>query len=385
MYALVYGTRPELIKLFPVIRRMREMSLPHTLVSTGQHGEVLSELELELGVRPDICMSVLRHGLSGPALLGSMIEGLSRVLPETRAAAVVSQGDTFTVLAASTVAFMLGLPHAHVEAGLRSGDLSAPFPEEYVRRVAAISSSLHFAPTTRSVQNLLAEGVPDERVHLTGNTIVDMVALATEEWGVPAADAGTVLVTAHRRENWGRPISDIAAAVAGLCRQWPGLRFVWPMHPNPELRESIASALGEPPANLELRRPMGYRESISALAGSRVVLTDSGGLQEEAACLGKDVIVLRESTERPELVESGHARLCGHDTGLITKAFGEAMSRRLAPAGPNPLGDGNAARRIVDAICAAYLPSADAGWPATGLQKKGYICTPHKTKSQHHA
>lgn len=350
MVVVVYGTRPEFIKLFPVIDRLRRESVPHLVVSTGQHGSVLGDLERDLGVAPDLSLDVLSHGITDSDLFGRLVVDISRAVAGLKPAMLLSQGDTFTVLATSMVAFMKGIPHAHVEAGLRSFDLDKPFPEEFNRRVTTLASKLHFAPTELSVRNLAAEGVTSKNIHLVGNTIVDMVTHVCQERGIHPGRDKRVYVTTHRRENWGDPIRHIVGAVKGLCLSYGDHEFVWSLHPNPALKQDILTELGEVPANLTLRQAMGYIENLEVIARSSVILSDSGGIQEEAACLDKDILVLREVTERPEVVSAGYARLCGHDPEMIRREFERLIGDNPRPERRNPFGDGRSSERIVDII-----------------------------------
>lgn len=350
MVVVVYGTRPEFIKLYPVIRRLREESVPHFVVNTGQHGEVLRDLERDLDHVPGMCLDVLAHGAVDSHLLGKLVTDISKSVERIEPSMLVSQGDTFTVLATSMVAFMKGIPHAHVEAGLRSFDMSRPFPEEFNRRVATLASTLHFAPTERSRRNLLAEGVPEGGVHLVGNTIVDMVRHVCGRKSIRAARERLVYVTTHRRENWGRPICRIAAVVKDLCIAHADHEFIWSLHPNPVLEKEIVTELGELPANLSLRKAIGYFANLEIIARSALILSDSGGIQEEAACLDKDIIVLREVTERPEVVESGYATLCGDDPILIRRHFERLIGDQQRLHRVNPFGDGASSERIVGII-----------------------------------
>jgi UDP-N-acetylglucosamine 2-epimerase (non-hydrolysing) len=350
MIVVVYGTRPEFIKLFPVIRRLKQESVPHFVISTGQHGEVLRELEGDFHALPDLSLDVLSLGMTGADLFSRMVTDISRAVRDLKPTMLVSQGDTFTVLATSMVAFLKAIPHAHVEAGLRSFDLQKPFPEEFNRRVTTLASTLHFAPTRLSLKNLLAEGVPRQNVYMVGNTIVDMVEHVCRERSINTQRRRLVYITTHRRENWGEPIRSIVQAVKSLCLAYGDHEFVWSLHPNPALKADILDSLGDVPDNLSLRQAIGYIENLEMIASSALILSDSGGIQEEAACLGKDILVLREVTERPEVVEAGYAVLCGHDPTLIKKHFGRLVGGLEGPKRSNPFGDGAASGRIVDEI-----------------------------------
>jgi UDP-N-acetylglucosamine 2-epimerase (non-hydrolysing) len=329
---------------------MEQESFPHFLVNTGQHGAVLRDLERDLGVEPGLSLDVLSHGIGDSDLFARLVADISMSVGSLKPTMMVSQGDTFTVLATSMVAFMKGIPHAHVEAGLRSFDLRKPFPEEFNRRVTSLASTLHFAPTELSRRHLLDEGVPDKRVHMVGNTIVDMVRHVCERRSIRIYREKLVYVTTHRRENWGEPIRHIVKVVKDLCLAYDDYEFIWSLHPNPVLESDILESLGDVPANLSLRKAIGYFENLEIIARSALILSDSGGIQEEAACLDKDILILREVTERPEVVDAGYARLCGHDTQLIRMCFDSMESNRQKLQRSNPFGDGRSSERIVELI-----------------------------------
>lgn len=350
MIVIVYGTRPEFIKIFPVIDRLRKESVRHAVINTGQHGSVLKELERELDFTPDLSLDVVSQGVQDSGLFARLVTDISSAVLGFKPRILVSQGDTFTVLATSMVAFLKGIQHAHVEAGLRSHDLWKPFPEEFNRRVASLASSLHFAPTALARQNLLSEGVPENAIHTVGNTIVDMVGFVCERRGIRTGSEKLIYITTHRRENWGLPIRSIVRSIKGLCRDYGEYSFVWSMHPNPAIERDIKEEMGLSPSNLELRKAMGYFENLDMIARSSLILSDSGGIQEEAACLDKDILILREVTERPEVVDAGYATLCGHDPELIRAAFERIIGRTRFPVRQNPFGDGLSSNRIVSMI-----------------------------------
>jgi|LakMenEpi03Aug12_release.lakeMendotaPanAssembly.Ray.scaffolds.fasta_scaffold332669_2 UDP-N-acetylglucosamine 2-epimerase (non-hydrolysing) len=350
MILVVYGTRPEFIKLFPVIKRLRDMSVPHFVLNTGQHGGVLSELEAELGMEPGLALEVITLGIRDSDLLARLISDISGTVTRIGPTQILSQGDTFTALAASIVAFMKRIPHAHVEAGLRSFDLHRPFPEEFNRRVATLASRLHFVPTALAKNNLLSEGIPADSIHLVGNTIVDMVHHVCSRKSIVSRRDRLVYVTTHRRENWGEPIRMIGKAVHGLCDAYPDHEFIWSLHPNPALERDILESFASVPPNLSIRRSIGYFENLDIIARSALILSDSGGIQEEVACLNKDMLILRDVTERPEVVESGYAILCGNDPVRIRREFDRLIHQNGSPRRTNPFGDGASSVRIVDIL-----------------------------------
>ncbi|HWE40061.1 MAG TPA: UDP-N-acetylglucosamine 2-epimerase (non-hydrolyzing) [Isosphaeraceae bacterium] len=368
--AVVIGTRPEAIKLAPVVARLGQEPAIRTLVClSGQHRAMLGPVLDLFDIRADVDLDLLRPGQSLAALTARGIERLDGFLDEYQPDLVLAQGDTTTVLCAALASFYRRIPFGHVEAGLRTGDLSAPWPEEANRVLATRLAALHFAPTAKARDNLLHEGVDPAAVLVTGNTGIDALFLTLDRQR-PAAGpwegrgGRIVLVTAHRRENFGAPLVAICQAVADLADRFPGDQFVLPVHPNPNVGQDVRRILGDPAdprlasRNVHLVEPLDYGRFVPLLAASTLILTDSGGIQEEAPSLGKPVLVLRESTERPEAVEAGTVRLVGHDrarivrdaTTLLTDPDALArMSRRQ-----DPFGDGHAAPRIVDR-CRAFL------------------------------
>ena len=367
----VYGTRPEGIKMAPVIRRLEEDPRFESIsVVTGQHREMLDQVGEVLGITPTHDLNVFTPGQTLNEIMAHIITLLDPILEMQRPDAVVVQGDTSTVAAAALTSFNRHVPVVHLEAGLRSGDITAPFPEEANRSIATRISSLHLAPTQQCRYNLEREGIRGESIIVTGNTGIDALMRAVEA-GVPIRDerirhvvasgAPILLVTAHRRENWGLPMERIGHAVARLARRHPGLHVILPAHLNPIVRHCLL-----PPLigldNVIACDPLPYGEFIQVLKASSIVLTDSGGLQEEAPALGKPVLVLRERTDRPEAIEVGAARLVGTDEEAILAeviSLLEGLARQAPiPEPVNPYGDGAAAVRAVAGI-AAFLGVGD--------------------------
>jgi UDP-N-acetylglucosamine 2-epimerase len=350
---VIVGTRPEAIKMAPVIQRLRRESdrFDVTLCATAQHREMLDQVLDLFGLKPDVDLDLMRHDQSANELAARIFATLDPLLAERRPDWLLVQGDTTTAMCASLAAFHRRIPVGHVEAGLRTGDLDRPFPEEMNRRVIDVVSRAYFAPTERAAAALRAEGAPPETVYLTGNTVVDALQQLAARDG-PAPEEDLVLVTAHRRESFGEPLDRILSAVARLAGAFPGTRFLHVAHPNP----SVASAMrrGAAPPNVERVEPLDYRGLLKVLRRCRLVLTDSGGIQEEAPTFGKPVLVLREKTERPEGVEAGIARLVGTDEEAIVREASRLLSdepaRRAMVATRNPYGDGKAAERIADVL-----------------------------------
>jgi UDP-N-acetylglucosamine 2-epimerase (non-hydrolysing) len=350
------GTRPEVIKMAPVILELRRRSgvFSAEVLNTGQHRELTDRMFAVFGIAPDHDLRIMTPGQTPNDVAARVLTGMRRRLRSSRPDWVLAQGDTTTVMAVAMACFHERLKFGHVEAGLRTGDLSAPYPEEFNRRVAALAATLHFAPTARARDALLREGVAPERAVMTGNTIVDavryMLSGATEE---PAPARPFVLMTCHRRESFGEPIRAIFRAVRDFAARHPEWDVVYPVHPNPHVVAPAREILGDV-SNVKLGPPMGYVEFLKLLKQSAFLLSDSGGVQEEAAALGKPVLVMREVTERPEGVEAGVSRLVGADPARIRSAMEELASggetfRRMAR--PSAVyGDGRAAERIADAL-----------------------------------
>jgi UDP-N-acetylglucosamine 2-epimerase (non-hydrolysing) len=362
----VFGTRPEAIKLAPVIAELRRHAdVASEVCVTAQHREMLDQVLGLFGITPDYDLNLMERNQTPSQVASAVLRELERVLRGARPDWVLVQGDTTTVAAAALAAFYARSRVGHVEAGLRSHDKWRPFPEEINRRVAGVIADLHFAPTERARQNLLREGVPEAQVVVTGNTVIDALrSVEAQPWD-PAAlggrgreleDAGRrlVLVTAHRRENFGAPIDSICQALGDLAGQYgDALRILYPVHPNPNIREPVHRLLGGL-ANVILTPPLEYLQLVHLMKRSRLILTDSGGIQEEAPALGVPVLVLREVTERPEAVESGNVRLVGSDRQRIVTEARRLLDdprehERMARA-VNPYGDGHAAERIVGVL-----------------------------------
>jgi UDP-N-acetylglucosamine 2-epimerase (non-hydrolysing) len=380
---VVYGTRPEAIKLAPVIRALDSApALSPVVTVTGQHRGIVDQVNAMFGVDPDHDLNTIKPGQSLDGLTVRVLRRLTKTLRAERPDAVVVQGDTTSAFAAALAAFYEHIPVVHVEAGLRTGDIYSPFPEEANRRLTAQITSLHLAPTPTSQNNLVRDGIPPRKILVTGNTVIDALLWSIERpapYGsreLEAIDASAkpvLLVTTHRRESWGQPMRGVAQAVARLAREHPGLAIVVPAHPNPVVREALLPALGEC-GNVHVVEPLSYGPFARLLRRSTIVLTDSGGVQEEAPSLGKPVLVMRDNTERPEAVSAGTARLVGTDPGRVyaetNKLLTSGSAYRGMASAVNPYGDGHAARRSVAAIehmfglrgrPAPYKPAPAAG------------------------
>jgi UDP-N-acetylglucosamine 2-epimerase (non-hydrolysing) len=356
--AVVVGTRPEAIKMAPVVLelRRRPAAFDVRVIATSQHRELLAQALGEFGLQADRDLDLMEPGQSLGRFAARGLEGMTAALVRERPDLVLVQGDTTTVVVAAMAAAYLGIPVGHVEAGLRSGDIANPFPEELNRKMATAVATVHFAPTPRAQRNLLDEGVAADRVVMSGNTVVDAVQLLDLRASLPPAFTAldpqqTIVLTMHRRENHGAPLARVCEAVRRLVDERPALRVVFPVHPNPEVGAVVRSALGDVPA-VHLVAPLAYRPMLALLSRSRLILTDSGGIQEEAPSLGKPVLILREVTERPEVVSAGAGQLVGTDPDVIVRAARALLDdpvawERMASA-RNPFGDGRASVYIAD-------------------------------------
>ena len=365
--SIVFGTRPEAIKLAPVVLgcRARE-GLSTSVCVTAQHREMLDQVLETFGIIPDVDLALMTPDQSLPTLSARAIEAIDRYLGEFPADLVLVQGDTTTTFCAALAAFYRGIPVGHVEAGLRTGDLQAPWPEEANRVLTSRLASLHFAATEGNRANLLREGVPADRIHVTGNTVIDAllhaVSLVRERPpvvpGLPpelltgAKRSRMVLITGHRRESYGAGFERICEAIDTLAGRFEDVDFLYPVHLNPNVRRPVQCLLGTSRhPNLHLIEPLGYLPFVALLDRATIVLTDSGGIQEEAPSLGKPVLVTRQVTERPEAVTAGAARLVGTDPATIvaevSRLLEDADAYRTMARVMNPYGDGHATERII--------------------------------------
>ncbi len=359
----VYGTRPEAIKCAPLVKAIEASDdLDGVVVVTGQHREMLDQVNALFEITPDHDLDVMSHGQTLAQIFSRVLDGLDPILAAERPDAVVVQGDTTTSTAAALAAFYRQIPVVHLEAGLRSGDLASPFPEEGNRKITSQIAALHLAPTGVSRDNLLREGVADGDIVITGNTVIDALLTAVERQ-VPFTDPALaravadgrrlLLVTTHRRENWGDAMQGVGRAVARIAREHEDLLVVLPAHRNPVVREAILPALDGLP-NVLVTEPLPYGEFARLMAEAHVILSDSGGVQEEAPSLGTPVLVMRDTTERPEAVAAGTVRLVGTDEETIvaevTTLLRDTSAHAAMATAENPYGDGTAARRSLSAV-----------------------------------
>lgn len=363
---VVFGTRPEVIKLAPVVAEARRRAKDIELVvcSTGQHKEMLAQALAVFDLHPDVDLQLMLPNQTLAGLTTRLLDALTATISQNRPDVVVVQGDTTSAFVGALAAFYQQVPVAHVEAGLRTGDLSSPFPEELNRVLVGHMARWHFPPTAPASANLLAEGVPPDRVLVTGNTVVDAIRMMRECWatGAHALPANPfphlpgrslVLVTVHRRENHGDALLQICAALKTLCARHPELGFVFPVHLNPNVRDVVMAELGHID-NMKLIAPVDFDTNLYFQSQSRLVITDSGGIQEEAPTFAVPTVVMREHTERSEGISAGFATLAGTQTAAIVDTAERyladtTLQARLAMT-PNPYGDGQASRRIINAI-----------------------------------
>lgn len=354
--AVVFGTRPECIKLAPVIKALKGCGEFEVIITvTAQHREMLDQFLRFFELHPNYDLNIMQRGQTLTEITCRALDGLNDVLRKERIDMLVVQGDTTTAFAAALAAYYHRVPSAHVEAGLRTYDKMQPFPEEINRRLIGAIADLHFAPTARAKQNLLKEGVEPERIFITGNTVVDTLIECLERLPPVCPDSSQriLLVTAHRRENWGEPLKRICRALSRVLERFSDVRVIFPMHRNPIVREIVIGCLGSH-ERAELTEPPDYFDFVQLMRLAHIIVTDSGGVQEEAPTLGKPVLVLREVTERPEVVEAGVAKLVGTDESAIVSELCRLLSdedayRQMARS-VNPYGDGKASQRIVQGL-----------------------------------
>ncbi|MEB3214018.1 MAG: UDP-N-acetylglucosamine 2-epimerase (non-hydrolyzing) [Leptolyngbyaceae bacterium] len=364
---IILGTRPEAIKLAPVIQTFRACPTIETqVVLTGQHREMVAQVMDLFQIQPDEDLDIMQPKQTLTDITCRSLQGLQTLFQSLQPQLVIVQGDTTTAFAAAIAAFYQKIPVGHVEAGLRTDDLFNPYPEEANRRLISQITQLHFAPTPKAVENLKASDVVGA-IHHTGNTVIDAllsVAKQNPECPVPGLEWGkyrVLLSTVHRRENWGEPLERIAQSFLKILDAFPDTALLLPLHRNPTVREPLTAMLGDHPRAF-LTEPLDYGELVGAIQRSHLLLTDSGGLQEEAPSLGKPVLVLRDTTERPEAVTAGTAKLVGTQPHTIvaeaTKLLSDPAAYEAMATAVNPFGDGHASERIL-AIATDYLSQAE--------------------------
>jgi len=357
---VVFGTRPEAIKLAPLVRELKGRSRSDVLVvTTGQHRELLEQALDVFAIRPDADFGIMLPEQTLAGLTSRLLPALDRLISDERPDVLVVQGDTTSAFVSALAAFYHRVPVAHVEAGLRTDNPADPFPEEINRRLTTVVTDFHFAPTARARERLLAEGVSPHRVWVTGNTVVDALQYirgtdAFRRTPLPVACTGRLLlVTLHRRESWGAALEQMCRAIRCVVERHDDVRVAFPVHLNPAVRDCVVRVLNGID-RVSLLQPLDYLSFLALMDASWLVLTDSGGVQEEAPVLGKPVLVLRETTERPEAIESGVAKLVGTHERAITDAvealLGDSAQRDRMARAVSPFGDGHASRRIADVL-----------------------------------
>jgi len=361
---IVFGTRPEAIKMAPVVREL-EKSLDVRVCVTAQHREMLDQVLDLFEIVPDHDLDIMKPGQDLFDVTSNVLHGMKRVLTEEKPDIVLVHGDTTTTMAASLAAFYMQIPVGHVEAGLRTYDIYSPFPEEINRQVTSRIATYHFAPTEQARQNLIAEQVSDEKIIVTGNTVIDALLSVVEKAREASfttdmlkqlpflnsiKDHKLILVTGHRRENFGKGFENICIALSDLAKMHPEIHIVYPVHLNPNVREPVNRVLSEID-NIHLIAPLDYLPFVKLMDASYLILTDSGGIQEEAPSLGKPVLVMRNTTERPEAVESGTVKLVGVDRDKIVQTINSLLTDKKTykemSRAHNPYGDGKASEQIL--------------------------------------
>lgn len=363
----VFGTRPEAIKMAPLVNQLRENSqIISKVCVTGQHREMLDQVLSLFEIEPDYDLNIMKESQTLQGITTSIIEKLTPVLEEFKPHYILVHGDTTTTFAASLAAFYQKIPVGHVEAGLRTQNIYSPWPEEANRCLTSMLTSLHFAPTETAKNNLIAENKKPEGIIITGNTVIDALLIVTEKLKSPTLktqmeecfpftknDKKIILITAHRRENHGDGIKNIGLAILELAQKYTEFEFVLPLHLNPNVRRPLLEMLSGI-ENVHLIEPQEYLPFVYLMSCSHIILSDSGGVQEEAPSLGKPVLVMRDTTERPEAVAAGTVKLVGSDTDTIVKEFSLLMDNpylyeKMSMA-KNPYGDGMASHRIVETL-----------------------------------
>ncbi|MBB6051530.1 non-hydrolyzing UDP-N-acetylglucosamine 2-epimerase [Armatimonas rosea] len=366
--ACIFGTRPDAVKMAPLVKELLRYpeQIRTVAISTGQHREMLDQVLSVFALQPDYDLGLMKPGQSLSELTSRALMALEPVLEKEKPKLVIAQGDTTTTFAASLAAFYAQADFGHVEAGLRTDNKFDPFPEEMNRRLTTRLTNFHYAPTELSKENLLREGIAEETIRVTGNTVVDALRTVSQlnyQFDDPtlaefvARPGRLILVTAHRRENWGERMASACRAIRRIVETYPDVRVVFPMHRNPLVREVVLPLLKDHDRIL-LTEPLDYFPFVHVMKASHFLLTDSGGAQEEAPGLGKPVLILRLTTERPEGVHSGNAKLVGTDETVVFEAANTLLGDEAAYAAmaraASPYGDGDAARRIREWIFEAY-------------------------------
>lgn len=355
---LIFGTRPEAIKMAPVYHTLKEYGIEARVIATAQHREMLDQVLELFEIIPDYDLNVMTHRQTLPQLTKNLIDKLDKIMMEENFDYILVQGDTTSTFVGALISFYYKIPVGHIEAGLRTDNIYNPFPEEMNRRLTSVISSIHFPPTKISKNNLLKEGISEGKIYVTGNTVIDAllwvieknkdkIEKIQEKYGLK--DKKYILMTMHRRENWGEPMKNVMRTVKEFLLENKDIYLVFPVHLNPAVREIVFPEL-EKLENAILIDPVEYLEFTALMAGSFFIMTDSGGIQEEAPALGKPTLVLRKTTERPEAIEAGTAKLIGTNKEVVSEymnklTFDNEFYSKMSKA-KNPFGDGKASMRI---------------------------------------
>lgn len=362
--AVIFGTRPETIKMFPILSEIKKYShlIESKIIVSGQHREMLDQMLEIFQIHPDYDLNIMKQSQSLSHITKNSLLGIEKILKKERPSMVLVQGDTTTTFVGALAAFYQKIKIGHIEAGLRTNNKYYPFPEEINRHLTSVLADLHFAPTEKSCQNLLSEGVKRENVFISGNTVIDSLFLMIKENNifkepllrdVKIFEKKIILVTMHRRENWGRPLRETCQALIKLIDEYFDLSVIFPIHKNPKIRKIVNEIL-KGRKEVLLLDTLDYKDMVNLMSKSYILLTDSGGIQEEAPSLGKPVLVLRDETERPEAVEAGVVKLIGTNSKKIIKEVKELLDNKEKylemTRNINPYGDGKASERIVKKI-----------------------------------
>ena len=362
--AVIFGTRPETIKMFPILSEIKKYShlIESKIIVSGQHREMLDQMLEIFQIHPDYDLNIMKQSQSLSHITKNSLLGIEKILKKERPSMVLVQGDTTTTFVGALAAFYQKIKIGHIEAGLRTNNKYYPFPEEINRHLTSVLADLHFAPTENSCKNLLSEGIRRENIFVSGNTVIDSLFLMIKEnyifreallRDVKIFEKKIILVTMHRRENWGRPLRETCQALIKLIDDYSDLSVIFPIHKNPEIRK-IANEILKSRKEVLLLDTLDYKDMVNLMSKSYIILTDSGGIQEEAPSLGKPVLVLREETERPEAVEAGVVKLIGTNSKKIIKEVKELLDNKEKylemTRNINPYGDGKASERIIKKI-----------------------------------
>jgi len=364
--ALVFGTRPEAIKMAQVYLALNGSPLQPVVIATAQHREMLDQVLELFGITPDYDLNIMKERQSLSDLTSRLTKALEDIYKNESFAATLVQGDTTSTFVGALVSFYHKVPVGHVEAGLRTNDIYNPFPEEVNRRLVSVIATYHYPPTEQARKNLLAAGISEKNMLVTGNTVIDALLWTTKNKSLEARrireslgleDESYILMTMHRRENWGEPMREVMKAIKKILSEKKDLKLVFPVHLNPVVREVVYEELGEHPRVL-LTEPLDYLPFVSLMEKAKLILTDSGGIQEEAPALGKPTLVLRSETERPEALEAGTAKLVGTSAEKIVeetlKLLNSTEEYEKMAKSVNPFGDGKASERIVTHLIEAF-------------------------------